>query len=148
MLFRSRCCKQVLYSDLLNTSDDGESDISYMLEDTVTIEGIVTMPTGLSYAGAGIKFIFQDENGGPWSSILSYDPDSSAFPVLYEGDRIQATGYVYEYTTGDANMTELFITAPINILEVGVDVPEVEVVETGDLRWPTTAEQWGNVTVK
>ena len=140
--------QQVLYSDLLNTSDDGESDISYMLEDTVTIEGIVTMPTGLSYAGAGIKFIFQDENGGPWSSILSYDPDSSAFPVLYEGDRIQATGYVYEYTTGDANMTELFITAPINILEVGVDVPEVEVVETGDLRWPTTAEQWGNVTVK
>jgi hypothetical protein len=36
--------QQVLYSDLLNTSDDGESDISYMLEDTVTIEGIVTMP--------------------------------------------------------------------------------------------------------
>ena len=140
--------QQVLYSDLLNTSDDGESDISYMLEDTVTIEGIVTMPTGLSYAGAGIKFIFQDENGGPWSSILSYDPDSSAFPVLYEGDRIQATGYVYEYSTDAANMTELFITAPINILEVGVDVPEVEVVETGDLRWPTTAEQWGNVTVK
>ena len=147
-LTRIQRIQQVLYSDLLNTSDDGESDISYMLEDTVTIEGIVTMPTGLSYAGAGIKFIFQDENGGPWSSILSYDPDSSAFPVLYEGDRIQATGYVYEYTTGDANMTELFITAPINILEVGVDVPEVEVVETGDLRWPTTAEQWGNVTVK
>jgi hypothetical protein len=45
-------------------------------------------------------------------------------------------------------MTELFITAPINILEVGVDVPEVEVVETGDLRWPTTAEQWGTVMVK
>ncbi|HJL62984.1 MAG TPA: FlgD immunoglobulin-like domain containing protein, partial [Candidatus Marinimicrobia bacterium] len=140
--------QQVLYSDLLNTGNDSESDISYMLEDTVTIEGIVTMPTGLSYAGAGIKFIFQDENGGPWSSILSYDPDSSAFPVLYEGDRIQATGYVYEYSTDAANMTELFITAPINILEVGVDVPEVEVVETGDLRWPTKAEQWGNVTVK
>ncbi|MDP6611099.1 MAG: lamin tail domain-containing protein [Candidatus Marinimicrobia bacterium] len=147
-LVRLQRIQQVLYSDLLNTGNDSESDISYMLEDTVTIEGIVTMPTGLSYAGAGIKFIFQDENGGPWSSILSYDPDSSAFPVLYEGDRIQATGYVYEYTTGDANMTELFITAPINILEVGVDVPEVEVVETGDLRWPTKAEQWGNVTVK
>ncbi len=140
--------QQVLYSDLIKAGEDSESDISYMFGDTVTVEGIVTMPTGLSYAGAGIKFIFQDENGGPWSSILSYDPDSSAFPVLYEGDRIQATGYVYEYSTGPANMTELFITEPVNILEVGVALPVPEVIGTGDLRWPTEAEQWGNVTVK
>jgi DNA/RNA endonuclease YhcR with UshA esterase domain len=140
--------QQVLYSDLIAAGEDEESDISYMYGDTVTIEGIVTMPTGLSYAGAGIKFIFQDENGGPWSSILSYDPDSSAFPVLYEGDRIQATGYVYEYSTGPANMTELFITEPVNILAVGVALPEPELIESGDLRWPTTAEQWGNVTVR
>jgi len=97
--------QQVLYSDLITTPGDGESDMSYMLGDTVTVEGIVTMPTGLSFAGAGIKFIFQDENGGPWSSVLSYDPDSSAFPVLYEGDRIQATGYISEYTTSASNMT-------------------------------------------
>ena len=140
--------QQVLYSDLIAAGEDEESDISYMYGDTVTVEGIVTMPTGLSYAGAGIKFIFQDENGGPWSSILSYDPDSSAFPVLYEGDRIQATGYVYEYSTGPANMTELFITEPVNILAVGEDLPEPELIESGDLRWPTTAEQWGNVTVR
>ncbi len=140
--------QQVLYSDLINTSEDSESDISYMYDDTVTVVGIVTMPTGLSYAGAGIKFIFQDENGGPWSSILSYDPDSSAFPVLYEGDRIQATGYVYEYTTEISNMTELFITEPVNILEVGVSLPEPALIQSGDLRWPTEAEQWGNVTVK
>ena len=140
--------QQVLYSDLIAAGEDEESDISYMYLDTVTVEGIVTMPTGLSYAGAGIKFIFQDENGGPWSSILSYDPDSSAFPVLYEGDRIQATGYVYEYSTGPANMTELFITEPVNILAVGVALPEPELIESGDLRWPTTAEQWGNVTVR
>ena len=140
--------QQVLYSDLIAAGEDEESDISYMYGDTVTVEGIVTMPTGLSYAGAGIKFIFQDENGGPWSSILSYDPDSSAFPVLYEGDRIQVTGYVYEYSTGPANMTELFITEPVNILAVGEDLPEPELIESGDLRWPTTAEQWGNVTVR
>ena len=140
--------QQVLYSDLIASGEDEESDISYMYGDTVTVEGIVTMPTGLSYAGAGIKFIFQDENGGPWSSILSYDPDSSAFPVLYEGDKIQATGYVYEYSTGPANMTEIFITEPVNIISVGEDLPEPEVIESGDLRWPTTAEQWGNVTVR
>ncbi len=140
--------QQVLYSDLIKAGVDEESDMSYMYGDTVTVVGIVTMPTGLSYAGAGIKFIFQDENGGPWSSILSYDPDSSAFPVLYEGDSIQATGYVYEYSTGPANMTELFITEPVNILEVGVALPDTADVNTGDLRWPTEAEQWGTVMVR
>jgi len=140
--------QQVLYSDLIVAGDDQVSDISYMLGDTVTVQGIVTMPTGLSHAGAGIKFIFQDVNGGPWSSLLSYDPDSTAFPVLYEGDKIEVTGYVYEYSTGPANMTELFVTEPINILSVGEDLPDVEVVESGDLRWPTEAEQWGNVMVR
>jgi hypothetical protein len=106
------------------------------------------MPTGLSYAGDGVKFIFQDEQGGPWSSILSYDPDSSAFPVLFEGDRVQCTGYIYEYSTGPANMTELFITEPVNILEVGLALPDTADVNTGDLRWPTEAEQWGTVMVR
>lgn len=140
--------QQVLYSDLMVTGEDASSDISYMLEDTVTLEGIVTMPTGLSYAGSGIKFIFADVNGGPWSAILSYDPDSSAFPTLYEGDLIQATGYVYEYTSGPANMTELFITEPINIMDFEQPLPVVDTVQTGDLRWPTEAEQWGNVMVR
>ena len=140
--------QQVLYSDLMKAGEDSESDISYMLGDTVTLEGIVTMPTGLSYAGSGVKFIFADENGGPWSAILSYDPDSSAFPSLFEGDLIQATGYVYEYTTGPANMTELFITEPINILDFEQPLPAVDTVQTGDLRWPTEAEQWGNVMVR
>ena len=140
--------QQVLHSDLMKAGVDEESDISYMLEDTVTIEGIVTMPTGLSYAGSGIKFIFADANGGPWSAILSYDPDSSAFPTLFEGDLIQATGYIYEYTTGPANMTELFITEPINIMDFEQPLPVVDTVQTGDLRWPTEAEQWGNVMVR
>jgi len=140
--------QQVLHSDLIKAGVDEESDMSYMIGDTVTIEGIVTMPTGLSYAGDGVKFIFQDEQGGPWSSILSYDPDSSAFPVLFEGDRVQCTGYVYEYSTGPANMTELFITEPVNILEVGLALPDTADVNTGDLRWPTEAEQWGTVMVR
>ena len=140
--------QQVLHSDLMKVGQDSESDMSYMLGDTVTIEGIVTMPTGLSYAGSGIKFIFADVNGGPWSALLSYDPDSSAFPTLFEGDLIQATGYVYEYTTGPANMTELFITEPINIIDFEQPLPVVDTVQTGDLRWPTEAEQWGNVMVR
>ncbi len=140
--------QQVLYSDLMKVSEDANSDTSYMTGQTVTLEGVVTMPTGLSYAGSGIKFIFADINGGPWSAILSYDPDSSAFPILLEGDLIQATGYIEEYTTGSANMTELFITEPINIMDVGYAVPTVDTINTGDLRLPTTAEQWGNVMVR
>ena len=140
--------QQVLYSDLMKVSEDASSDTSYMSGETVTMEGIVTMPTGLSYAGSGIKFIFADVNGGPWSAILSYDPDSSAFPTLFEGDLIQATGYIDEYTTGSANMTELFITEPINIIDVEYALPVVDTINTGDLRLPTSAEQWGNVMVR
>jgi len=140
--------QQVLYSDLMKAGEDEESDISYMYGDTVTLKGIVTMPTGLSYAGNGVKFIYADPNGGPWSAILSYDPDSSAFPTLFEGDLIEATGYIYEYSTGPANMTELFITEPVNIIDFEQPLPAVDSVGTGDLRWPTEAEQWGNVMVR
>jgi hypothetical protein len=119
-----------------------------MADETVTIEGIVTMPSGLSYAGAGVKFIFADVHGGPWSAILSYDPDSAAFPTLFEGDLIQATGYIAEYSTGPANMTELFITEPINIIDFEQPLPAIDTVNTGDLLWPTEAEQWGNVMVR
>ncbi len=145
---RIQYIQQNLYSDLLKAGFDAESDQSYFVGDTVTIVGIVTMPTGLSYAGDGVKFIFADPHGGPWSGILSYDPDSSAFPVLYEGDLIQATGFISEYTTAVANMTELFITEPVDLLDMGLAMPEEPVVSTGDLRWPTEAEQWGTVMVK
>ena len=156
-LTRIQAIQQVRYSDLLPHYSPIDSSIyfrdsSYFFGDTVTVRGIVTMPTGLSYAGAGVKFIFEDENGGPWSAILCYDPDSAAFPVLYEGDYIQVTGYISEYTTpsapGSASMTELFITQEIQLLDIGRPVPEPPVVPTGDLRWPPTAEQWGNVMVK
>ncbi len=146
-IVRLQRIQQVLYSDLIKAGEDATSDISYMYGDTVTIEGIVTMPTGLSYAGAGVKFIYEDEHGGPWSAILSYDPDSTAFPVLFEGDKVRATGYIYEYNTAVSNMTELFITQPVQIIDFGVDLPPVDTVATGDLRWPTEAEQWGTVMV-
>ena len=143
--------QQVRYSDLFPAEQiDGNlhvSDSSYMYRDTLTIRGIVTMPTGLSYAGAGIKFLFQDVNGGPWSSVMSYDPDSSAFPVLYEGDLIEATGYVEEYTTDRSAMTEFFITQEVELIDVGLTPPPPAVIPTGDLRWPTTAEQWGTSMV-
>jgi hypothetical protein len=139
--------QQVRYSDLMRAPFDNVSDKSYMEGDTVTVTGVVTMPTGLSYAGAGIKFIFADPNGGPWSALLSYHPDSTAYPDLFEGDSIVMTGYVGEYTTGPSNMTEFWITSPIQIVGIDAKLPPVDTVRTGDLRWPTTAEQWGTVIV-
>jgi len=144
---RFQAIQQVRNSDLIRAFDDAESDVSYFDGDTVKMTGIVTMPTGLSYAGAGIKFIFADPIGGPWSAILSYNEDSTAYPTLYEGDIIEMTGYIDEYTTAVANMTEFFITSPINITTIGQELPPVDTVATGDLRLPVTAEQWGNVMV-
>ena len=141
--------QQVLYSDLMKVGEDALSDTSYMVGDTVTLRGVVTFPTGLGYAGAGVKFIFSDVNGGPWSSILSYDPDASAFPVLAEGDLVEVTGYIFEYNTGNtSNVTEIFITEPINWIDFVDEMPQRNLVSTGDLNWPTEAEQWGSVIVR
>ena len=151
--------QQVRNSDLLLALEDGLSDVSYATNpenpfdaenypgDTVTVKGIVTMPTGLSYAGNGIKFIFSESGGGPWSSILSYNPDSTAYPVLFEGDSIEMTGHITEYRTTESNMTEFWILSPIDIKDVGKTVPEPDFVNTGDLRVPETAEQWGTCMV-
>ncbi len=140
--------QQVRQSDLEKAPYDNESDISYLDGDTLKITGIVTMPTGLSYAGDGIKFIISEPEGGPWSAVLSYNADSTAYPQLFEGDEIEMTGYIGEYTTSPSNMTEFWITSPINILSIGNELPEPDSIATGDLRWPTTAEQWGNVIVQ
>lgn len=141
--------QQVRYSDLMNCVDT-----SYAFGDTVEITGIVTMPTGLSYAGAGIKFIYEDSHGGPWSGIMSYDTDSTAYPTLFEGDSVRVVGRVSEYKTQESgsplpsNMTELFITESIDYWIGSGNMPPVPVLPTGELRWPTTAEQWGTVMVK
>lgn len=139
--------QQVRMSDLMRTDDDGTGmDHSYAVGDTATIHAIVTAPTGLFYAGAGVKFLMEDVHGGPWSGILSYDPDSTAFPVLVPGDEVLVTGYISEYSTGDgANMTELFITEEIQILSIGNPVPDPVECPTGVLLDEWTAEQYGTV---
>jgi len=74
---RMQRIQQVRYSDLLKAEKGTGEDASYMSVDSTyyNAKGIVTMPTGLSYAGDGIKFLFQDLHGGPWSSIMSYNSD-------------------------------------------------------------------------
>ncbi|MCH8838778.1 MAG: lamin tail domain-containing protein [Candidatus Marinimicrobia bacterium] len=111
--------QQVRGSDLMKAPFDAVSDTSYLRQDTVSVTGVVTMPTGLSFAGDGVKFNLADIHGGPWSGIMFYNPDSTAYPVLYEGDSIKATGWVDEYQTGPSGMTEFWIVGPITVLGVG-----------------------------
>ncbi len=126
---------------------DGQVD-----PDTVTIHGIVTMPSGLSYAGAGVKFIFSDYDtpleGAPWSAVLSYDPDSTTFPQLFVGDEIVVTGYISEYNTSQSNMTELFVTEPVQFLSPANPVPEPVPLTTAEVRDPQIVEQYGTVFIK
>ena len=143
--------QQVLHSDLIKAGQDEESDKSYMLSEEVSVQGVVTMPAGLSYAGEfGWKFILADVNGGPWSSLMVYNPgcEDCEIPVVLEGDVMTMTGSIAEYNTGPANMTELDISGVFDIVDVGQPTPEVPIVNTGDLRWPTKAEQWGTVMVQ
>ncbi len=119
----------------------------------VTFHGIVTMPTGLSYAGDGVKFIFSDyytdpTENSPWSAVLSYDTDAETFPDLYEGDEIVFTGYCDEYQTGPANMTEVWVASELSFLSAGNDVPQPKVLTTNELRDPRIAEQWGTAFVE
>ncbi len=141
--------QQVRVSDLMKTPADAKSDFSYLVDPDTTlyIQGVVTMPTGLSYAGAGIKFILSDVHGGPWSAILSYNQDASTYPDLFAGDLIEMGGYIGEYSTTPSNMTEFWLVGDINLAGTA-DLPDTAVITTGDLRHPVTAEQWGNSIVK
>jgi len=141
--------QQVRYSDLVRTPEDINASDSYLSREdtTIVVKGVVTMPTGLSYAGDGVKFIMADEHGGPWSAILSYNADASLYPNMTEGFLIEMSGYIGEYVTAPAAMTEFWLVGDVEVIEIDQPTPEPSVVTTGDLRWPTTAEQWGNVMV-
>ena len=142
---------QVLYSDLLKVADNDTSDQSYFFDDTVTIEGIVTVATGLAFAGTdgGLKVIFEDFNGGPWSGIVCYDSTGTELGNQPIGRKIRVTGRIDEYgsSTYDGNVTEIFTTQPIQVLGLDPVVP-VDTINTGDFRDPLTGEQWGAVWVE
>jgi len=148
---RTQRINQVLYSDLMKVAEDDSSDQSYFVDDTVTVEGIVTVATGLAFAGndGGLKVIFEDFNGGPWSGIVCYDSTGTELGNQPIGRKIRVTGTIDEYgsSTYDGNVTEIFTTQPIQVLGLNPVVP-VDTISTGDFRDPLTGEQWGAVWVE
>lgn len=138
--------QQVLGSALYMTPDNGELDASYMIGDTVTCIGIVTVPvselssidsTASPWTGY-MRFNWQDPNGGPYSGIMSYYNDPTAFPILFEGDSIIITGRIDRYRW----FTEMWITEPIQLVAANAHITEPPLLSTGDLRLPITADQW------
>ncbi len=119
----------------------------------VKVHGLATAPTGLFYAGTGVKFIMTDFDNSvgvsaPWSSILAYYYEPQAFPEVAIGDEVVFFGFIDEYLTGAGHMTELWITAPAAVQGEDNPIPTPPLVRTADLRDPLTAEQWGNVFVE
>jgi hypothetical protein len=142
---------QMLHSDLLKVAEENTSDYSYYFDgDTFTVEGIVTVATGLAYAGSGVKLIFEDYNGGPWSGMVCYSDIIANLGNQPIGRKIRVTGTISEYGHDDydGNVTEIDIIQTIQ--EIGFDptaVP-VDTIHTGDLRDPLSAEQWGAVWIE
>jgi hypothetical protein len=103
--------------------------------DTIWTTGIVTCGAGELYAGGNITLYLQDVSGGPWSGILMFNSDNSAFNVG-RGDSIIAIGTVAEYTTDadsletgynlETSMTEIVTTAAV--LKVGEDKPLPDII--------------------
>ena len=108
-------------------------DSSYMVGDTIITSGIVTAGAGLFYAGSHITFYLQDGGGGPWSGILIYNEDNSAF-ATYIGDSVQVTGVVSEYSTfagRQSNMTEIVTIGEVYSFLSGLPLPDIQVITPG-----------------
>lgn len=149
--------QQVLGSTLYRLPEEQTIDTSLYVGDTLSFVGIVTVPTseisGWDTTGGVLsgysRFIWEDITGGPYSALLSYFADATAFPALYVGDTIDITGYIFEYAGGGgpAQFTELFITEPVSNVRPG-PMPVRPTITTGDLLDPMTAEMWENNMVR
>lgn len=149
--------QQVLGSTLYRLPEEQTIDTSLYVGDTLSFVGIVTVPTseisGWDTTGGVLsgysRFIWEDVTGGPYSALLSYFADATAFPALYVGDTIDITGYIFEYAGGGgpAQFTELFITEPVSNVRPG-PMPVRPTITTGDLLDPMTAEMWENNMVR
>jgi hypothetical protein len=91
-------------------------DSSTYCGDTIHVCGTIIGGTGLYYAGSGVSFYMEMQEGGPWSGIMAYNVVREGFPSLIPGDAICFDALVDEYNWVDtilsrftSNMTELWI---------------------------------------
>ncbi len=136
----------LIYTAWINAgSPSPETDIYTVQQDTtlvgqhVTATGIVTAATGVFNPG---RTFIEEQNGGPWSGILLWDSTETFFANA--GDEVRVTGEVYEFF----GMTEILVNN-YDILSTGNSLPEVELVNTGDIApGSITAESYEGVLVQ
>lgn len=144
---------------LVEAGDDSSYQAAFP-SDTIWTSGIVTVGAGEVYAGSNITLYMQDGAGGPWSGILLFNSDNSAFNVG-RGDSIWVIGTVGEYTTvSDSSETGFNITTSMteiiteSVLKVGegLTMPDVKVLTPSDLdsmaSLERSAEQWEGCVVR
>lgn len=132
-------------------------DTTYFQNEIVTVTGVVTVKSGLFYAGSGKKYYFQQPGGGPFSGLLVYDDVSESVPTVYEGDSITVTGVIHEYVS-DGNTTELNATEELSLwgMKAKIDTSEVKTEIFNDSLYYTSstetslnyeAEKWENALI-
>ncbi len=116
-------------------SDTVDSGISAWLGRRVAITGIVTVDSS-----AAAWYFVEKAEGGPFSGIQIYDYGFE--PIM--GDSVVLVGTVSEYY----QMTEILDVLYLRVVSQGHELPEPEVIQTGDLTTgTTTGEQYEGVIV-
>ena len=110
-------------------TDDPSGDSPY-LGQTVTTHGVVTA------VEPGNNHIFIQDGNGPWSGITLWAPDAE----LVIGDLVEVSGEVNEWY----GLTEIWPVYSITVLNSGNQVPQPQVLATGD----TDLEMWESVLVR
>jgi len=144
--------QQVRRSDIL-----ANNDTTYFENDTVTVTGIVTVPSGLFYASTGNKYYLQQSGGGPFSGLMAFDWISSEIGAVFEGDSITIKAVIVEYESG-GNTTELDVVEEMALWGVGhhVTIDDVNTDIFNDSLYYTSdetnmnyeAEKWENALIR
>jgi len=144
--------QQVRRSDIL-----ANDDTTYFENDTVTVTGIVTVPSGLFYASTGNKYYLQQSGGGPFSGLMAFDWVSSEIGAVFEGDSITIKAVIVEYESG-GNTTELDVVEemqlwgvdyPVTVDDVTTDIFNDSLYYTADsTKMNYEAEKWENALIR
>jgi len=124
------------------TINDVQTDPS-LIDQVVTIQGVVTAETGL-YSSSPQNIAIIQDGTGPWSGVMIFC--YAGLPALARGDLVEATGTVAE----DSARTEIDIEDASDVTVLGTEpVPPVTWITCNDISTsnPGVAEGYEGVLV-
>ncbi|MFZ1946156.1 MAG: hypothetical protein WAW06_01255 [bacterium] len=110
---------------------DPSTGYSPFKDQTVTLTGIVTVPSGVFLTDR--TSIYMKDLGSEGCGINVYSAPSSAVQGILFGDTLTVTGQIQEYVSGAGNgaTTEIVFTAATNVSRVPGPRPDPEIMDTG-----------------